>query len=147
MTLGQPIDRHLARLLAVAIVLIAAVLAPSAVWAHQGHLHGAGHGHHGTVRQAVPAGAVQSHAELARVDAAVVSAVLQAPAEPATERAAATCTGLCCGVACCVSAILPAATLVPPPAAGRRVARLAGPLARPGLGPDALREPPRPVLA
>ncbi|MEH3146558.1 MAG: hypothetical protein PGN34_14690 [Methylobacterium frigidaeris] len=146
MTLGQPIDRHLARLLAVAIVMIAAVLAPSAVWAHQSHVHGAGHGHHGTMRAPAPALSVQ--AELVRVDA-VSAAVLAAvePADPATDRAAAPCNGLCCGIACCASGILPVAMLLPLPAPGRRVARPAGLLGRPGLGPEAVREPPRPVLA
>ncbi|GJD52012.1 hypothetical protein OPKNFCMD_4774 [Methylobacterium crusticola] len=139
------VDRPCARLLAVVIVMIAAVLAPSAVLAHAGahalHAH-ALHGHASLAHVPAP------HSLAAQAGTPGKAVILEARVEPAAspERpAAGPCRGLCCGGAvCCATGLPPAsgALLLPVP---RRLAIVpAATLGRPGIAPEALTEPPRP---
>jgi len=145
-------DRRLARMVAAMIVMIIAYLAPSAVLAHAGHHHeppavvsssGAppapdviAFGSHGAVTPSALA------IEPATADATV------GVADRETLAPLKTCTGSCCcstGMVCCAHALtadIGSAGLI---GAAASLIVLPEDLARPGVNPEALPKPPRPL--
>src|SRR5438132_9969266 len=92
------IERHLARILAVAVVAVAFCLAPTLAVAHSGHQHPAAHAHAGTVDLASTAhhaAAVPDHQPTA---ALVGAAELRAATGPQTSAPTPHC---CSGQSCC----------------------------------------------
>ncbi|WP_375276150.1 hypothetical protein [Methylorubrum thiocyanatum] len=110
------LDRQLARLTAVVIVMIAAVFGVSAAQAHGGHAHPEPAAvtveHVATTPAAVTSQAVQAAAT--RVFEAAPSVVAQAPSAKVTAKASddRPCNGICCrlGASCCAAGILPSLT-------------------------------------
>lgn len=105
------LDRQLARLMAVVIVMIAAYVWPSAAEAHEGHVHP----QHSAVVSYTPAASPAVPAAIAEtVSAAAVKAepaVLAAVAAKAGAQTPAErpCNGVCCsmGMSCCAPALIP----------------------------------------
>lgn len=147
------LDRQVARLMAVVIVMIAALFAPSVAEAHGGHVHHKvpatlGPGPAEAASAAVQAGAVRTiptrvtTSEPAPAPASGIALQTPAPFPADTDR----CGGVCCtlGAACCHSALTPVMTAVPPPLSRRAVALPRDLPGRPGITLEALPEPPRP---
>lgn len=141
------LDRHLARLLAAVIVMIAATLGVSVAQAHEGHVH-----HPRTAHVSDP---VQTAPAAAKADTSTVTAVTRQPAALVLALAAQAgaddlgrtggCDGQCCamGMACCHAAVTPATLLSVPlqgASAGMPTAQQSLP---PSLAPEALPKPPR----
>jgi len=152
-------DRHIVRLMAAMILAIIAYVAPSAVEAHEGHVH-CGHHHRAvskapttSVSKANPSLATPSHIAEMPVD------LLAAPRFPAVSGRSAgslqavdadrgccpgACKRCCCGTMVCgtlgivtgpASLSIPvfrAVVMIPHDVTGRE-----------GIGPEALRKPPR----
>src|SRR4051794_24107120 len=138
------LGRESVRILAAAIIMIVAYLAPSAVQAHAGHHHPSAAVTSSTEAvSAVP----RSAATTVAVADADAGAVVVDAAQPRRDGQNGSCNGPCCCsssgmMACCAHALVPRAGLPPRHASGR----LSAPsdfLARPGVDPEALPKPPR----
>ncbi|MFC7661908.1 hypothetical protein ACFQWF_02225 [Methylorubrum suomiense] len=144
------LDRQLARLLAVVIVMIAATFGVSVAQAHEGHAH-----HHAPA--AVEATPVQP-APVALAPAAMLAPQLAALTETPTNAStvfavaaasaadtpdAGGCNGLCCGMnmSCCHSALTPTLQAAVPALRLATVLPAAQQDARPSLAPEALPAP------
>jgi hypothetical protein len=153
------LDRHIVRSMAALILGIIAYVAPSAVQAHEGHIHC---GHHGRAVPGPPT-ASPSGANLGRPTpsrlAEVPLALLAAPRLVAKADRSSTslraldadrgccpdgCKRGCCGtMVCCTFGIIdgPASLTIPVSRAAVLIPHdVAG---RVGIGPEALRKPPR----
>ncbi|WP_043749485.1 hypothetical protein [Methylobacterium nodulans] len=143
------LDRHLASLMAAMIITIIAFLAPSAVQAHDGHAH-----HASRLQAAVQipaaevrapgAGPVSSFA--VRIAGPACAGIASAAVEPAGDRPddPGACKAVCCGTMACCATAVPAVPPALPILAFRHVSAVPpDSVARPGIGPDTLPEPPR----
>ena len=140
MTLPRP----LARLFAVAIVLIAAcvgasVVGVSSAQAHQGHAH-QGHAHldraaHAPAATALTLAEARSLAQGPRLTAI----------DPDEAPAARPCNGLCClmGASCCVPGLLPESLAASPAPTPARRLTAAEDVVPAGIAPDSPARPPR----
>lgn len=138
------LDWQFVRILAVAIVMIAAYFVPSAGQAHAGHAH--------LPPTAVTASDVLSARSSHMAAAAIIAEVRATPiaadvADPDTPAPIKRCNGDCCcsaGMHCCAHGIL---ALEAGGAVLMRTAAKLAPvpdfLARPGIDPEALPKPPR----
>lgn len=159
------LDRHLARLLAAMIVMIAASFGMSVAQAHEGHAH-----HHSAPAASAAPAATAPVGEAAKPASTpvtikaetktlgVLSLVTQAA--PTVARTALVvaaldtkdcgdcggCNGLCCGMGmvCCHSALIPASITAALPAMLAVLVPSPEQAARPSLAPEALPKPPRP---
>lgn len=149
------LDRHLARLLAAVIVMIAATFGVSVAQAHEGHVHHARAPQASAPVQAVApaaaktiAPAVAAAIRQARQPAAVILATAaQARADDLGRTGG--CDGQCCamGMACCHAAVTPA-VLLSEPLQGASTVLLSAQQSLPtSLAPEALPKPPRPFAA
>lgn len=159
------LDRHLARLLAAVIVMIAATFSVAVAQAHEGHAH-----HHpapavsvapvatAPVQEAAMPAAALVSVEADTTPLRVVARVTQmAPSVGQTALAVSApnagdcgdcsgCNGLCCGMGmvCCHSALSPASMAVGWPATLAVIVPTLQQAAPPSLAPEALPKPPRP---
>ncbi|MFY9294845.1 MAG: hypothetical protein WAP03_29805 [Methylorubrum rhodinum] len=156
------LDRHIARLLAVVIVMIAASFGVSVAQAHQGHAHR----HASTAAAAPVATAPVQAAKPVAAPVAVNTAsklvgafALLAQTAPRTTRTAFAvsafnaddcddcggCNGLCCGMGmvCCHSALTSACVTAALPPMLAILVPVLQQTARPSLTPEALPKPPR----
>lgn len=153
------LDRHILRLMAVLILTIIAYVAPSAVEAHEGHIHC---GHHGRAMQGAPTASPSTanlgHTTLSHL-AEVTLELLAAPRLHAKADRSSTslsafdagrgccpggCERGCCGrMVCCTFAIVdgPASPAIPVSRAAVLIPHDV--VGRVGIGPEALRKPPR----
>jgi hypothetical protein len=147
--IGMPVQQLLARLLAVATLLVAALaFAPAGAQAHAGHTHGA----QPTVQVVEPViepAAVVQHVEIERATAqAEVTSGRAASLQPASgHETSRCCPNGCChsmGAGCC-PVWLPAAPEIPAPAL-RRPALVATVTGGAGVKPGALPEPPKALV-
>ena len=155
-------DRQIVRLMAAMILAIIAYVAPTAVQAHGGHVHCGDRDRHQAAAvpgPAAPAGRIEAFTALPRRTSAMPAKLRTVPAiQAAATRPTASlraddagggcCPGACCGsccgtMVCCTFGIVAghaslsvplfrAVVLIPRDVAGRA-----------GVGPEALRKPPR----
>ena len=159
------LDRHLARLLAAVIVMIAATFSVAVAQAHEGHAHhhpaptvsGAPVATAPAQEAAMPAAAPVS-VKADTTPSRVVALVTQvAPSAGQTALAVSAlkagecgdcggCNGLCCGMGmvCCHSALTSASITAAPPAPLAVMVPALQQSAHSSLAPEALPKPPRP---
>ena len=145
------LDRHLARLLAAVIVMIAATFGVSVAQAHEGHVH-----HSRATHASAP---VQTKAPVAaKAEAPAAVSVIQQTRQPAAVFLALAaqadaddlgrtggCDGQCCamGMACCHAAVTPATLPSVPLQTISTVILSPQQSLPPSLAPEALPKPPR----
>ena len=136
------LDRQLMHSLVAAIVLLAAYLVPSAAEAH------AGHHHHARAAVSAPhVNPVEPQSAITTTSAEVGTQIWVTEPAPDTPMRAKGCNGLCCGmgVACCVHALVAESGAVAPVRTAARPIRVPELALRPGVDPEALPKPPRPL--
>jgi hypothetical protein len=145
--MGMVLNLHLAR---VAVLLVAACLAPSLAYAHAGHAHHAPAAHVTPVATDVastPAAAAQEHADRTIATIEVRSDVANASQPSSDLESSHGCKTRCCGagdgMTCCGLALVPELATAPAPFSSHRIT-LAGVETPLGVAPDALPEPPKP---
>jgi hypothetical protein len=144
-----PYPRVVERILA-AVLLCAALLAPSLASAHAGHMH-VDHAHHAPSTAVEPPAPPQVAERVAGEPAIAITVVrheVARVAAPAGDRRASGCASHCCGgtanMTCCGAALIAEIIVVPAFTASHQLLfGHAGALL--GLPPEALPKPPRPL--
>jgi hypothetical protein len=128
-----------------AVLLCAALLAPSLASAHADHTH---HAPPATIEPAVPPQAVERVPGECAAATSVVRHEVARAAAPAADRGVSDCASHCCGgtanMTCCGAALIAEIIVVPAFTASHRLL-FGHTSALLGLPPEALPKPPRPL--